>query len=70
MGMYDSVMIECECGREVEFQSKAGDCTCARYNIMNVPHEIAGALSGEYETCECGKVLTIETHVITRVAIT
>ena len=69
MGMYDCIYVECpDCGREIEFQSKAGECSCTSYTIHDVPPEIAGDINGKYAQCNCGKsvqlkVLTIVTVV-------
>lgn len=63
MGMYDRVFIPCiECGRRVEFQSKAGDCLLNSYTIKDIPPEIAGDLDGEKVVCECGTIISIETQ--------
>jgi len=65
MGMYDSVCIRCpECGTEVEFQTKSGDCICARYTYDNVPANVAGGLDGEIEECpECGHMVQIKLNI-------
>ena len=55
MGMFDTLSVPCpRCGKEIEYQSKAGDCTLADYNLSNVPASIAGDVNGEVEQCECG----------------
>ena len=55
MGMFDSVMITCpSCGKKLEFQSKAGDCTLATYEQDKVPIEIAYDIGLDVERCECG----------------
>lgn len=42
MGMFDSVYVFCpNCGDEVEFQSKAGECVTEEYYLHNMPAEIA-----------------------------
>ena len=53
MGMFDSVYIDCpECGEEVEFQSKAGDCVLASYSKGDaIPMTIVADLSGELSSC-------------------
>lgn len=62
MGMFDSVFAECpKCGKDVEFQSKAGDCLLSKYRIPgDVPGEIAEDLDGEIGQCECGHMVLIE----------
>jgi DNA-directed RNA polymerase subunit RPC12/RpoP len=53
MGMFDRVMGGCpNCGRTLEFQSKAGDCTLHTYPFDAVPPEIAKDLAGEVIMCE------------------
>jgi DNA-directed RNA polymerase subunit RPC12/RpoP len=67
MGMFDSVIGICpDCGNEVEFQSKAGDCALYRYTLDSVPPEIAKDIEGYSEKCnDCGKrcVLQIKTPI-------
>lgn len=42
MGMLDSIYAPCPiCGKLIEFQNKAGECTFKKYNYKNVPVEIA-----------------------------
>lgn len=61
MGMFDSVYVECpKCGKEVEFQSKAGDCELKRFHPDSVPPEVAVDLSGDSQQCECGTTITLE----------
>jgi hypothetical protein len=60
MGMYDSVMVNCpECGAEVEFQSKSGDCLLMVYHASGVPSEIARDIEGDREICRCGCVMRL-----------
>ena len=65
MGCYDSVIVRCECGGSVEFQSKAGDCSLKQYYPDEVPPEIAADIMGDVEFCEdCGCSVTMgETKV-------
>jgi len=64
--MFDSLYVQCKCGTEVEFQTKAGDCTLSSYRIGdNVPTAIAGDLIGKSENCqECGATITLRGGVI------
>jgi len=57
MGMYDSVYVDCpNCGIELEFQSKTGECLLREYEISEVPTKIALELDGETITCyNCNK---------------
>jgi hypothetical protein len=52
MGMFDSLYVDCpNCGTTVEFQSKAGNCSCEDFNITNVPPEIALDCKDDVELC-------------------
>ena len=52
MGMFDRVIARCpSCNTEVEFQSKAGDCTLSRYDSHEVPIEIAKDIDGDCKRC-------------------
>jgi hypothetical protein len=59
MGMFDSLYVDCTCGKQVEFQSKSGECSLARYTVDNCPHAIAADLIGQWRYCDCGNVLTL-----------
>jgi hypothetical protein len=62
VGMFDSVYTTCKnCGEQVEFQSKVGDCKLASYHLSQslVPIEIAFDLDGQSQTCKCGAVITL-----------
>lgn len=62
MGMFDRVIASCpECGRDVEFQSKAGPCRLHVYRAdRGVPPAIADALQGVKEYCFCGTGVELE----------
>jgi hypothetical protein len=50
MGCYDSVFVKCpECGKLLEFQSKAGKCRMDKYKHTNVPAVVAIDLIGKDE---------------------
>ena len=62
MGMFDRVWARCpKCGAQVEFQSKAGECSLINYSFDSVPVEIAADLSGkEQRACDsCGATLRL-----------
>jgi len=65
MGMFDSLIIKCrQCGEDVEFQSKAGECRLEQYNLSDVPADIAGSLDGRSQEClKCGRINTVRTKV-------
>lgn len=71
MGMFDSVYAACpKCGKEVEFQSKAGKCDLKNYSALSVPPEIAQDIAGDTQACECGYVLRlVPARQIERVAM-
>lgn len=67
--MFDSVWVNCPyCDRRIEFQSKAGDCVLADYEISSVPIEVAKDLNGRTEQClGCEEYVTISAPVGDRV---
>lgn len=70
MGMFDSVWAECpKCHRQVEFQSKAGNCLLEDYTLDKVPLIIADDLVGKSRHCECGAVCTIGPHIAETVRV-
>jgi hypothetical protein len=56
MGMFDSLYVQCVCGKQVEFQSKAGPCICAAFTLQNCPPQVGADLIGQVSVCECGHV--------------
>jgi len=67
--MFDRVMVTCpKCGEEVEFQSKAGECTLCEYTLYNMPSSIAANLEGTSEICPgCKADVSLRTHIILNV---
>lgn len=64
-GMYDEVRVRCLCGGYATFQSKAGECILAMYDVDEVPAAIAADLNGEVSECErCSKVCEFSAHVL------
>ncbi len=61
MGMFDRIWAKCpKCGTDVEFQSKAGDCTLEDFPSEAVPHVIAADITGDSICCEkCDHLVTI-----------
>ena len=57
MGMFDRVWFTCpDCNRQIEFQSKMGECVLADISRTDVPMEIAADIEGDMSQCEsCGK---------------
>ena len=72
MGLFDRVYIHCpQCGKRLEFQSKAGRCVLAEYDEDCVPVVIAKSISGDVEECpRCGtRVKAVENLCIATVAM-
>lgn len=62
MGMFDSVIARCpKCGKDVEFQSKAGECSLKRYSTASVPPEVAQDINGDVQSCRCGETVKLVT---------
>lgn len=60
MGMFDWVTIKCRsCGKELNLQSKAGECDLTVYRLDTVPKEIAADIIGESINCSCGVTIEI-----------
>ena len=58
--MFDSVFVNCPaCGKQLEFQSKAGPCELKRYHVNSVPPIIAYDVDGDVKSCECGQDVTL-----------
>lgn len=71
MGCFDSYMAECPlCGTEEELQSKAGDCSCARYKGERAPVVILADLKGEvWECAGCKRKLKLTVQVQSSVVV-
>lgn len=63
MGTYDSVSVQCPCGREFEFQSKAGGCAMARYTLDDAPPAVKADIIGQAVECACGHSVLIVGNV-------
>lgn len=60
MGLFDSVYAACpRCGKDVEFQSKAGECHMNTYRNESVPSVIAADIDGQTAPCSCGAIVRI-----------
>ena len=59
MGMFDSLMVPCpQCGEDIEYQSKAGECVLTRFDINDVPACIADDVNDELQVwskCEADR---------------
>lgn len=66
MGMFDSVIIYCpNCGTQIEFQSKAGDCNLRSYTLSDIPSTIAADLIGDCASCsKCKRLIRIQGSVV------
>lgn len=66
MGSYDTVSVKCLCGKEIEFQTKSGDCTFQAYTLKEAPPIVAASLDGVSERCQrCGRTIVIDVQVVT-----
>jgi len=62
MGMFDEVEIPCpNCGAIYVAQSKGGDCSLARYNLDNVPMDVADDVTrhAPFRCDECDEVFDV-----------
>lgn len=60
MGSFDTVWVDCRrCGKQIGFQSKAGDCLLKNYSVWKAPVEILGKLNGTTKDCVCGETVKI-----------
>lgn len=70
MGMFDTIHVDCvECGRHVELQSKSGPCQMLKYDLSNVPSDVASAYVdlGKADQCEhCGTWITLYRNYYTK----
>lgn len=57
--MFDSVIVHCRCGREVEFQSKGGPCYLRRYEVHDAPLSVLADIVPDEQCCECGRLVRI-----------
>ena len=71
MGMFDSVIVNCpNCGNEIEFQSKAGECRLKEYKISSVPITIAESIKDTIESCRnCGTDITLKSNHATNTSM-
>jgi endogenous inhibitor of DNA gyrase (YacG/DUF329 family) len=62
MGCFDAVLVSCpNCSTELEFQSKAGECSQYTYDIDAVPVTIALDLHNEVRHCpKCNKAFALK----------
>ena len=69
MGMYDTVWVNCpKCNEENGFQTKAGECYLANYNLENCPDDAMSNVNRHSPIeCECG--CKYEVDISTRKAV-
>lgn len=67
MGMYDTVIVFCpNCGEELDFQSKAGECALFFYEEDCVPLAIAADIHGSTNECTiCGTIVRVSMPGVT-----
>jgi len=60
MGCFDSVLVACKCGADVEFQSKAGDCGMREFRLETAPARILADIADQTASCpECDRTIRI-----------
>ena len=61
--MFDTITFYCpSCGKELEAQSKSGECLMYNYNMASVPIDVAQDCNRHAPfKCECGKRMEFET---------
>ena len=66
--MFNTVYVPCRnCERDVQFQSKAGDCV-STYDGNTAPVEILNDIDGDGVTCtHCGVVNTVHVIILAKV---
>lgn len=61
MGAFDSVYAVCECGNQLEFQSKSGDCEFRQYYLNNAPLDVLCDVNRHSPLCcDCGNWLEVD----------
>lgn len=70
MGMFDRVWAECpNCQKDLEIQSKAGECMLRDYTLETAPTEIIEAIMGKYAYCaNCDRSWQVKPAVGVRLA--
>jgi hypothetical protein len=66
MGMFDTVWVPCaNCGKLLDYQSKAGPCEMNEYTLDTAPPRVQGDLAGEELACvACGNVTGFRVIVV------
>ncbi len=53
MGLFNSLYIKCpDCGNELEFQSKSGECAMSVYNDSNLSPTVAVGMDDDIVRCD------------------
>ena len=61
MGVFDSVIVKCECGERLEFQTKSGPCECVNYDLSTAPDDVMEDVNRHSpQHCACGNWLEID----------
>ena len=72
MGMFDSVMVPCpKCHKDIEFQSKSGECLLDVYTLDTVPMAVLGDINrhSPYDCPKCGTPTYVKVTVVATSAI-
>lgn len=61
MGMFDSVIVACECGVRIEFQTKSGPCDLLTYELSEAPDDVIEDVNRHApHHCSCGNWLRVD----------
>ena len=66
MGMFDSLHTDCpKCGKDLEFQSKSGQCLLTNYNKkFPLSAQVAVGMDGDVVRCQfCNKRIRVECNI-------
>ena len=71
MGMFDSLYVNCpKCKKQLEFQSKSGECLLSLYTKENLTPQVAIGMNRDIVKCKsCGKELKLECQIPQKVKI-
>lgn len=60
MGLFDRVYVDCpNCGNQVEFQSKGGECDLVNFSLDDAPIHVLMDMMNYPQECECGTWLAV-----------
>jgi len=65
MGMFDSLYVNCpKCKKQLEFQSKSGECLLSVYTKESLTPQVAIGMNGDIVKCKsCGNSFKLECEI-------